>query len=278
MTTDAWMKLKSDPLFVIGTVLGGFLLLLIIAGPWLTAHNPQDMDFIPFAPPSTRHWLGVNDGGMDILAGLVAGAGNTLIFGLTVGAAALLLGVILGLFCAWQGGILDHLLMRLADILLAVPSILVLILAAAFFRPSPIILGLLLAAMIWPTTAKGIRAHALAVKSNLHIRAARHMGASPFYIIRRHLLPELFPLYLVSFAAKVRMALSMEASLGFLGLFDPARASLGMMINDGLRFYYLDVWRNWLLPPILILALLIMAVTFLALSLEKAFDPRLEEF
>ena len=103
------------------------------------------------------------------------------------------------------------------------------------------------------------------------------MGASDWYIISRHLTPELFPLYLISFAAKARMAMFMEASLAFLGLFDPGRESLGGMISHALKFYYLDVVWNWLAPPILCLTLLIMTSTFLAISLEKVFDPRLKE-
>jgi peptide/nickel transport system permease protein len=180
------------------------------------------------------------------------------------------------LVCAWFGGATDNVLMRFSDVLLAVPSVMVLILTAAFFRPTPFALGLLLAAMAWPTTAKAIRAQALVIKQSLHVQAARQMGASGLYIIGRHMMPELFPLYLIGFAAKARMAMFMEASLSFLGLFDPSRKSLGMMINYALKYYYLDIWWNWIIPPIVCLTLLIMTVTFLAVSLEKVFDPRLK--
>jgi peptide/nickel transport system permease protein len=167
--------------------------------------------------------------------------------------------------------------MRLSDIILAIPAVMVLILMAAFFRPSPMVLALTLALMAWPTTAKAVRAQALVIKRGLHIQAVRHMGGTSAYIIRRHLLPELFPLYLISFASKTRMAIFMEASLAFLGLFDPGRKSLGIMISYALKFYYLDIWYNWLFPPIILLSLLIMSATFLAVSLEKVFDPRLKE-
>ena len=177
----------------------------------------------------------------------------------------------------WFGGVADHVLMRLSDILLAIPAVMILILVAAFFRPSPLVLSLILAGLAWPTTAKAIRAQALVVRQSGHVQAARQMGASGAYIIARHLMPELFPLYLIGFAAKARMAMFMEASLSFLGLFDPSRKSLGMMISYALKYYYLDIWWNWLIPPILCLTLLIMAVTFLAVSLEKVFDPRLKE-
>jgi peptide/nickel transport system permease protein len=277
MHLDLRRELAKDPWFVTGAGLALLLAVLVLAGPWLAMHDPHDMSFRPLAPPSSEHWLGVNDAGMDIFSELLHGIRNTVLFGLLTGAAALVIGVAIGLACAWFSGWIDHVLMRLADILLAVPAVMILILVAAFFRPSPLTLGLILAVLSWPTTAKAIRAQALVVKKSLHVQAARQMGASGTYIIWRHLMPELFPLYLIGFTTKARMAMFMEASLSFLGLFDPSRKSLGMMISYALKYYYLDIWWNWLIPPILCLTLLIMTVTFLAISLEKVFDPRLKE-
>jgi peptide/nickel transport system permease protein len=270
-------ELGRDPWFVTGAGVGLFLLLLLLLGPSLAPHEPYDMSFFPLSPPSAGHWLGVNDGGMDIFSELLYGMRNTVEFGLVAGLISLALGVAIGLAAAWFGGVPDQLFMRLADILLAIPAVMILILVAALFRPSPLALALTLSIMLWPTTAKGIRAQALVVKNRLHIHAARQMGASGTYIIVRHLLPELFPLYLIGFATKARMAMFMEASLAFLGLFDPSRKSLGIMISYALKYYYLDIWWNWLLPPVFLLSLLIMTVTFLAISLEKVFDPRLKE-
>jgi peptide/nickel transport system permease protein len=269
-------ELAGDPWFVAGAALAMVMVFLIAAGPWISLHDPHDMGFQPLSPPSSEHWLGVNDCGMDILSELLLGIRNTVAFGFMTSLTALATGVIIGMVCAWFGGVTDSALMRFSDTLLAIPSIMILILVAAFFRPSPALLGLLLAAMAWPTTAKAIRAQALVLKQSLHIQAARQMGASGAYIIARHMLPELFPLYLIGFAAKARMAMFMEASLSFLGLFDPSRKSLGMMINYALKYYYLDIWWNWIIPPVVCLTLLIMTVTFLAVSLEKVFDPRLK--
>jgi peptide/nickel transport system permease protein len=277
MHLNARRELAKDPWFVSGAGLALFLAFLVLAGPRLAMHDPQDMSFRPLSPPSSEHWLGVNDGGMDIFSELLSGARNTVAFGMMTGMTALGIGVLIGLGCAWSGGVPDQFLMRLADILMAIPAVMILILLAAFFRPSPLTLGLILAALSWPTTAKAIRAQALVVKKSIHIQAARQMGASGAYIIGRHLMPELFPLYLIGFAAKARMAMFMEVSLSFLGLFDPSRKSLGIMISYALKYYYLDIWWNWLIPPILCLSLLIMTVTFLAIGLEKVFDPRLKE-
>jgi peptide/nickel transport system permease protein len=262
---------------MVGLTLAVVLTMAAFFGPILAPYDPHDMSFPPLSPPSPRHFLGVNDGGMDIFTELLHGLRNTALFGILAAISGLFLGVILGLTSAWVGGWIDHTLMHLANILLAIPGIMILILTAALFQPSPVILALILAAMSWPTTAKACRAQALILKNSLHVQAARQMGASSFYIISRHFIPELFPLYLIGFAAKARAAMFMEASLAFLGLFDPGRKSLGIMISYALKFYYLDVWWNWLVPPILCLSLLMITVTLIAVSLEGVFDPRLRE-
>jgi peptide/nickel transport system permease protein len=268
-------RLFQDPWFMAGISLLALLAILMVLGPVLSPYDPYDMGFRPLSPPSAGHWLGINDGGMDILAELFTGLKNTVFFGLIAASAGLTLGALVGLFSAAAGGALDRFLMRMADIFLAVPPVMVLVLVAAFFRPSPAVLALTLASLGWARTAKVIRAQARVVNGMLHVKAARRMGGSRIYVISRHLMPEIFPLYLIGFAAQLRVAVFMEASLSFLGLFDPSRKSLGIMINYALRYYYLDIWINWLLPPVVCLTLLIMASTFLAVSFEKVFDPRL---
>ena len=277
MHIDLRQTVFQDPWFIMGFILALVFAIITLFGPLLAPFNPWDMSFAPISAPSTRHFLGINDGGQDIFSELLFAIRNTVTFGLTSGLIALVLGVLIGLIAGWLGGLADMILMRIADVLLAVPAIMILILTAALFRPSPWILALILAGMMWPTISKAIRAQTLSLRESLHVRAAAQIGGGNWYIIRRHLMPEMFPLYLIGFAAKARMAMFMEASLAFLGLFDPTRKSLGMMIGYALKYYYMDIWWNWLLPPIVCLSLLIMCVTFLAISLERILDPRLKE-
>ena len=277
MHIDFHHRIFRDPWFVIGLFLALFFLAAAFLGPPFSPFDPWDMSFSPISPPSTTHILGTNDGGQDVFSELFYAIRNTVVFGLACGLAALLIGAILGVISGWMGGVVDTVLMRIADILLAVPAIMILILTAALFRPPSWVLGLILAGMMWPTISKAIRAQTLTLKESLHVKAAEQIGASNWYIIRRHLMPELFPLYLIGLAAKARMAMFMEASLAFLGLLDPGSKSLGMMIAYAVKYYYMNIWWNWLLPPIVCLSLLIMAVTFLAISLEKVLDPRLRE-
>jgi len=277
MHIDIRQTVFRDPWFVVGFSLALLFAIMTLIGPPLTPFDPWDISFIPLSPPSARHFLGINDGGQDIFSELLFAARNTVAFGLISGLVALALGVLIGLAAGWFRGFVDMILMRIADVLLAIPAIMILILAAALFRPSPWILALILSGLMWPTISKAIRAQTLSLRESLHVRAAAQIGGGNCYIIRRHLMPEMFPLYLIGFAAKARIAMFMEASLAFLGLFDPSRKSLGMMISYALKYYYMDIWWNWLLPPIACLSLLIMTVTFLAISLERVLDPRLKE-
>ena len=275
MYSTVGKTMPRDPWLVTGLALGMFLVLAALLGPCCAPFDPADMSFTPLSPPSPVHLLGVNDGGQDIFSELLYALRNTVVFGLLAAGAALAAGVMLGLCAAWFGGWFDMVSMRLAEVLLAVPSIMVLILLAALFRPSPTLLALVLAAMLWPTTAKAVRAQTLSLKEHLYVKAAVRMGGGPWYIMRRHLVPALFPLYLVGFAAKARAAMFMEVSLAFLGLFEPDRKSLGSMIGYALRYYYYDTWWNWLAPPVACLSLLLMSVTFLAVRMERVLDPRL---
>ena len=247
-----------------------------MAGPWLTPYDPFAISFIPLDPPSREHWLGVNDCGMDIWSELVTALRNTALFGLQAGilSAALALGT--GIISACSRGVVDQALMRLGDILLAVPSVMILILLAALFRPPTWVLACVLALLAWPGPSKTIRAQTLILNNSLHVLAARNMGGSTLYVLTRHILPELFPLCVITTSSRIKSAMFMEASLAFLGLLDPMRKSLGSMINHGLDYYYMDIWVNWLMPPIMCLCLLILSLTLMGISLEKIFDPRMK--
>ena len=277
MKHSVFHSLMKDKWFASGIILAVFLTIMFALGAWVSPYDPYDTSFEPLSPASPNHWLGVNDGGMDIFSELMLGVKNTVFFGLLSATVGLIFGIFAGLTAAWKGGWADAFLMRLAEVVMAVPPVMIMIVIAAFFRPSPAVLAFTLSLLSWPTTAKAIRSQALTVRKSLHVRAARAMGGTGGYIITKHLLPELFPLYVIGFVAKTRMAVFMEASLAFLGLFDPGRKSLGAMIRYALQYYYLDVWLNWLMPPVFCFALVIMSVTFLAISLEKKFDPRLKE-
>jgi len=269
-------SLRRDPWFLFAAIVGGTLLLAATAGPFLAPYDPYDISFTVLEAPSAKHWLGVNDGGMDIFSELLTALRNTIMFGLLAGMAGTGLAVFAGVFSALRQGVTGLMLMRLADMLLAIPSIMPLVLLAALFQPPPSLMALALALFLWAGPSRLINAQARMLVTAPHILAARQMGGSLWYLLRRHLVPEIYPIALIVLASRLRAAMFMEASLAFLGLMDPARKSLGSMIGYGLKYYFLDIWSNWLLPPIVCLSLLIMSATLLAMRMEKRMDPRLQ--
>jgi peptide/nickel transport system permease protein len=145
----------KDPLFMTGIGLAFLFVAISLLGPFLAPFNPWDMSFAPISPPSETHYLGVNDGGQDIFSELLYAVRNTVLFGFISAFTALAIGVILGASAGWFGGFVDMIVMRIADVLLAVPAIMILIFAAAVFRPTPWTLALILAGFIGPPSARG---------------------------------------------------------------------------------------------------------------------------
>lgn len=275
MHTSYLKQFKHNKIGMTGLIMFLFISILAIFAPIIAPHDPWDYSFECFLPPSTDHLLGTNDIGYDIFSELLWSLRTSIFFGISVGAIASTIGLLIGVSAAINGGLYDIIVMRIADALLAIPTIMVLILIAAYFKPSNIVLIIALSLIIWQTTARGARAQTLSLKSKLHIKAASNMGASTSYIMSKHILPELFPLFAMGFVTKVRIAVFMEAGLSFLGIFDPTTKSLGIMMNYAMRYLYLDVWYNWLLPTVLSLSMIIISLALISYAIEEIFDPRL---
>jgi len=254
------------------------LLMLTIAlfAPLLAPYPPNMQTPFAFEPPSFSHLLGTNHVGQDILSQLLYGARTSLLVGFSVALLATILSAIIGTSTALIGGLYDRITMRIVDAFIIIPVIVIIILVAAYVKPSLWVLILLLSLLGWQGGARIIRAQALSLKELGHISAAQSFGASNVYLTFRHILPDLGPILLVEFIYGIRRAIFMEAGLAFLGIADPTTISWGMMMREALDFCYLDVWQWWLLPPGIALSLTILSVTFIGHTLEGALDPRLE--
>ncbi len=254
------------------------LLMLTIAlfAPLLASYSPNMQTPFAFEPPSFSHWLGTNHVGQDILSQLLYGARTSLLVGFSVALLATILSATIGASTALIGGLYDRITMRIVDAFIIIPIIVIIILVAAYVKPSLWVLILLLSLLGWQGGARIIRAQALSLKEMGHISAAQSFGASNVYLTFRHILPDLGPILLVEFIYGIRRAIFMEAGLAFLGIADPTTISWGMMMREALDFCYLDVWQWWLLPPGIALSLTILSVTFIGHTLEGALDPRLE--
>ncbi len=275
MHIKPFKEFKKDKIGVAGLMLILLLITTAILAPVIAPHDPWDYSAPAFQPPSWEHPLGTNDIGYDIYSELVWSLRTSILFGIAVAAIACTIGLVLGVSAALIGGMYDMVVMRIADALLAIPTIMILILIAAYFKPSTTVLIIALSLVLWQTTARGVRAQTLSLKTKLYVKAAKNAGAPTSYIMYRHVMPELFPLYAMGFVTKARIAVFMEAGLSFLGIFDPTTKSLGIMMSYAMRYLYLDVWFNWLLPPVIALSLLIISLGFISYAIEEIFDPRL---
>jgi peptide/nickel transport system permease protein len=275
MHIKPFKEFAKDKIGVAGLVLILFLFTTAILAPIIAPHDPWDYSSSAFQPPSREHLLGTNDIGYDIFSELLWALRTSILFGIAVATITCTIGLVLGVSAALIGGMYDMTVMRLADALLAIPTIMILILIAAYFKPSTTVLIIALSLVLWQTIARGVRAQTLSLKTKLYVKAAKNTGAPTSYIMYKHIMPELFPLYAMGFVTKARIAVFMEAGLSFLGIFDPTTKSLGIMMSYAMRYLYLDVWFNWLLPPVFALSLLIVSLGLISYAIEEIFDPRL---
>ena len=252
------------------------IVLLALAGPWLYPYNPWEYVGKPLEPPSWAHPLGTNDVGQDLLSELIYGTRTSMVIGLSVGLIGVLISLILSLSSVLRGGLWDFALMRLVDAWLTIPPLLLVLLIVAFVPPRVTVLILALSLFSWAGSTRILRSQGLEIKGELYVEAALAMGASAPYLARRHFLPGLYHLVILSFLVQTRRAILLESSLAFLGLADPQHKSWGIMIQYGMKFMALgDYWLWWLLPPALALGLTLVSLALIGFGLESQFEPTL---
>ena len=260
-----------------GIGLFGLILAMALFAPLLAGYDPLTQSTAAFQPPSMGHLLGTNHVGQDIWSQLVYGARTSLLVGFSVAFIATTLSAILGAASALIGGLFDRILMRVVDAFIVIPVLIIMVLLAAYLKPGLWVLIIMLSLLSWQSGARTVRAQALSLKSRMHVSAARCFGAGRWYLIRRHILPDLSPILVVGFIYSLRRAIFLEAGLAFIGITDPGSVSWGMMMKEALDFSYLNAWTWWLIPAGVALSLTIVATTFIGHSMEPAMDPRLKE-
>jgi peptide/nickel transport system permease protein len=270
--------MRSRSSLILGTGAGLVALVLCIAllGPWLAPFDPAEQ-FLEhrLEPPSGSHWLGLDELGRDILSRLMYGARISVSVGLTVVVLAGLVGTVLGALAGYAGGHVDHLLMRLTDVFLAFPGILLAIALVAVLGPALEHVVLALVVIGWTGYARLVRGQVLQLREQEFIQASRAVGVRDVAIVVRHVLPNVFPLLMVQASLGMAGAILAEASLSFLGLgIQPPTPSWGAMINAG-RSHLLDAPHLTLVPGVAIL-LTVMGLNFLGDALADLSDPQRE--
>jgi peptide/nickel transport system permease protein len=264
------------PMVLAGAILLAAILLIALAGPWLYPYNPWEYAGKPLEHPSLAHPLGTNDVGQDLLSELIYGTRTSVGIGLAVGLISVLISLVLSMSSVLKGGLWDFTIMRLVDAWLTIPPLLLILLIVAFVPPRVTVLILALSLFSWAAGTRILRSQGLEIKQELYVEAAMAMGASAPYLARRHFLPGLYHLIILSFLVQTRRAILLESSLAFLGLADPQHKSWGVMIQYGMKFMALgDYWLWWLLPPALALGLTLVSLALIGFGLETRFEPTL---
>jgi peptide/nickel transport system permease protein len=271
----AWRRFTANKLAVIGLVIILGLVFLAIFAPLLAPHSPYigDLAKARLLPPGAGHWLGTDDQGRDILSRLIHGSRLTLQVVLLVAVIAAPIGLLVGTVAGYAGGWVDAVLMRITDIFLAFPK---LVLALAFVAAlGPGIGNAIIAIAItsWPPYARIARAETLTVRNSDYIQAVQLMGASPWRIVLRHVMPLCISSLIVRVTLDMAGIILTAAGLGFLGLgAQPPLPEWGAMIASGRRFI-LDQWWVAAAPGV---AILIVSLGFNLLGdgLRDALDPR----
>lgn len=254
------------------------ILLIILAAvfaPLITRYDPNALNLANMRkPPSAEHWFGTDDMGRDVFARVIYGGRLSLMIGFVPSVISLVLGTALGLMAGYLGRHVDAVIMRLADVVLAFPSLLLAMVVMYTLGSSILNMFIALSIINWAGTARVVRAQTLSLKEKEFVEAARSMGVSRFSIVFRHILPNCLPNLIVLFTLDIPGAIMWESSMSFLGVGDPNAASWGLMVSQGKSYAYMCPWL--ILAPGLAILVTVMAFNFLGDGLRDAIDPYLK--
>jgi peptide/nickel transport system permease protein len=226
--------------------------------------------------PSWRHWLGTDFIGRDLFSQLLAGARVAFMVGITSALMSIVFGTTIGMIAGYAGKSTDLLLMRLADMIMVMPTLLVVLMLSALFGQLNIwVIVMMIALFRWPGVARVIRSQTLSLRHRPFIEAARVAGASHLRILFRHILPNVMPLALLYMTFRVTSAIIIEAALAFLGFGDPGTVSWGMMLQWVWKTGHMFQAPYWLLPPGICISLITMAFYMTGRAMDDVLDPRL---
>ena len=293
--SDLWWSFTRSPITMLSAVVALVCILGALFAPWIAPHNPFDLASLnlldAFKPPSwteegeAQYLLGTDDQGRDVLSAIMYGARVSLLVGLSATIFATTLGVTLGLLAGYLGGKLDALLMRICDIQLTFPSILVALLIDGVVRaalPREVHDQIALFVVIfaigiseWPKFARTVRGSTMVERNKEYVQAARVIGVTPPRIMLSHVLPNVMGPVLVIATLNLGLAILSEATLSFLGVgVPPTQPSLGTLIRIGNDFLFSGEWWITIFPGVTLIAM-VLSVNLLGDWLRDALNPKL---
>jgi oligopeptide transport system permease protein len=271
---DAWRRLRRNHLAVFGGITLIVLSLLCVIGPWFSPYGYEETNLDnTFAQPSGTHWCGTDQLGRDLLTRLMFGGRISLMVGLVATFVALTIGVIYGALSGYVGGKIDRVMMRVVDILYALPFTIFVILLMVFFGRNIVLLFVAIGAVEWLTMARIVRSQIMSLKRMEFIEAARSLGFGTPRILFRHMIPNILGPIIVYTTLTIPGVMLLEAFLSFLGLgVQPPMSSWGVLIKDGAERMEEYPWL--LIFPGTVFSLTLFSLNFLGDGLRDALDVR----
>ena len=250
-----WRKLKASRLAVCGGAIVLAVVVVALLAPLIAPYGIDDRDITdPLRPPFSEVWLGSDDWGRDVASLLILGARTSLYVGIGAVLLEAAIGLAIGMIAGYFGGLIDEVLMRIADVILTLPVLMLLILAVSMFEMQGLNVIILVSGLLgWPLLARIVRSEFLSLKQSTFVEAAKSMGAGQWRIILRHILPNTMSSVIVLVTMDIPWYIFYEASLTFLGFGDPNAASWGVLMEHGRRFLSSQGWWIATFPGLAIL-------------------------
>lgn len=272
--SDGWIRLKKNKLAIVSSFILGFLCITAVLTPIIAPYGYEEQNLLlGAAPPSASHWLGTDVFGRDMLTRIMYGSRVSLAVGFIASGVAVFIGVLWGSLAGFSGGRTDAFMMRIVDILYALPFMIFIILLMVIFGRNLLLLFLAIGAVEWLTMARIVRGQVLTLKQQDFIEAAVSLGLSNWTIIRRHIIPNTLSPVIVYATLTIPSVMLLEAFLSFLGLgIQPPQSSWGLLISYGVETMEEYPWLIFF--PGLFLSITLFSLNFLGDGLRDALDPR----
>lgn len=274
---DAWRRLKMNKLAMAGLFTIIFLVILAIFGPYLSKFSYSDQNLmLTNQPPSATYWFGTDALGRDLFTRIWYGARISLLIGIVTSLITLVIGVIYGGIAGLAGGRVDDVMMRIVEILWAIPFLLYVILLMVVMGSGLKTIFIALGAVYWLGMARIVRGEILSLKEREYVLAARLLGASPWRILMRHLIPNAMGPIIIQMTLAIPEAIFTEAFLSFLGLgVAVPMASWGVLASEGMAGIRSFPWQIFF--PAVFITITMLSFNFLGDGLRDAFDPRMRK-
>jgi peptide/nickel transport system permease protein len=275
-----WKEFSKSKVGMIALAILVIISVIAIIGPFLIQENPltpKPFENYTPQPPSNKYWFGTDSEDKDIWSQFLLGGMPSLIVSFVAGAISTIIGTLVGLVAGYYGKGPDEILMRTTDFFLVIPWFPLMIVLVAILGRSFIIIIIVIGIVSWPDTARIIRAQVLSTKQAAYIERSRALGANDFYIIKRHILPNVFPLVVVNGIMIIASAIFSESFLEFFGLGDPNTVSWGWMLERAEESSAMtNLYWWWVTPPAVGIVLLIICFYLVGDTLDSVLNPRLK--